>query len=525
MEEKLALRLFGHPELRCGDTPIAIGRRHVLALLAILAETARPLPRGRVAGMLWPETDEATVRARLRRLMHRLSAAVGRDAIVTAGETIGLDPDIAVDSRDFLALAEAGLRMRDSGALHRAAELHGAPFLDGFELPHAQGFSDWVLARRAEFERLQARVLRTLAEVDAQAGDCDAAIAAASRLLALDPFREQSHRLLMRLHAQAGHADRLEAAFRHCVQILTNELGVAPSPETRSEYARLRGAVTAPDPFPPAIRFAAVEDGSVAYSIFGTGAPLVVVPGFVSHIEMAWEEQRSADFLKRLAEIYQVIIFDRRGLGLSERLGVRPSIDSAVSDIRTILDHAGIARASILGASEGGPIALRLAAEAPERVASLILYGTLARGSWAPDYPFALKPAALETWRAQLMAEWGKPASIEVFAPGAAHEPALRAWWARLLRQAATPVSIGQVLRALAETDVRTLLPRITAKTLVLHRRGDRAVRFGAGEHLAGHLPHATFVPLEGEDHFWWLGEQDALFGAIRRHAADPASR
>ena len=118
------------------------------------------------------------------------------------------------------------------------------------------------------------------------------------------------------------------------------------------------------------------------------------------------------------------------------------------------------------------------------------------------------------------MAEWGKPASIEVFAPSAAHEPALRAWWARLLRQAATPVSIGEVLRALAETDVRALLPRVRAQALVLHRRGDLAVRFGAGEHLARNLPRATFVPLEGDDHFWWLGEQDALFDAIRRHAA-----
>jgi len=525
MQEKLALRLFGHPELRSGDKPLAIGRRHILALVTILAETARPLPRGRVAEMLWPQIDEATVRARLRRLIHRLSEAVGREAIVTAGETIGLDPQIEIDSRAFLALAEAGLRTRAAETLRRAAALHGAPFLDGFELPHAEGFSDWVLARRAELERLQARVLREFAEVSAQAGDVDAAIAAASRLLALDPFREQSHRLLMRLHAQAGHADHLETAYRHCVQVLADELGVAPARETQSEYARLRGAVTAPHPFPPAINFAAGEGGSVAYSIFGKGPPLVVVPGFVAHIEMAWEEQRSADFLKRLAEIYQVIIFDRRGLGLSERLGVRPSIDSAVSDIHAILDHAGIARASIFGASEGGPIALRLAAEAPGRVASLILYGTLARGSWAEDYPFALKPAALETWRTQLMAEWGKPASIEVFAPGAAHEPALRAWWARLLRQAATPVSIGQVLRALAETDVRALLPRVTVKALVLHRRGDRAVRFGAGEHLARHLPHATFVPLEGEDHFWWLGEQDALFGAIRHHAADPATR
>ena len=256
--------------------------------------------------------------------MHRLSEAVARDAIVTAGETIGLDPDIAVDSRDFLALAEAGLRTRDADTLRRAAQLYGAPFLDGFELPHAEGFSDWVLARRAEIEHLQARVLRALAEVDAQAGDCDAAVAAASRLLALDPFREQSHRLLMRLHAQAGHADRLEAAFRHCVQVLSDELGVAPSRETQSEYARLRGAVTAPDSFPPEIRFAAVDSGSVAYSIFGQGSPLVVVPGFVAHVEMVWEEQRSADFLRRLAGIYQVIIFDRRGLGLSERLGGAP---------------------------------------------------------------------------------------------------------------------------------------------------------------------------------------------------------
>jgi pimeloyl-ACP methyl ester carboxylesterase len=94
-----------------------------------------------------------------------------------------------------------------------------------------------------------------------------------------------------------------------------------------------------------------------------------------------------------------------------------------------------------------------------------------------------------------------------------------------MLRQAATPASIGQVLRALAETDVRALLAQVTAKALVLHRRGDRAVRFAAGEHLARHLPHATFVPLEGEDHFWWLGDQDALFAAIRRHAADAAAR
>ena len=524
---QLSLRLFGHPEIRSGGQPLAIGRRHVLALVTILAETGRPLPRSRVADMLWPDADEATVRARLRRLIHRLAETVGRNAIRSAGETIWLDPHADIDSRAFTERAEQGLRTRDIVALRDAANLYGAPFLDGFDLADAPDFSDWILARRAELERLQARVLRALSEACAEAGQHDAAVDAAIQLLALDPLRESSHRRVMRLHAQARQTDAFEAAYRRCAKVLDSELGVVPSKETQSEYARLRSMIGAEPPgipIPPAVRFAAVEGGSVAYSIFGKGPPLVMVPGFVAHIEMAWEDQRSADFLRRLAKTYQVIIFDRRGLGLSERLGVRPSVDTAVTDIRAILDHAGIARASIFGASEGGPIAIRLAAETPQRVESLILYGTMARGSWAEDYPFALKPEALDTWRAQLIAEWGKPASIEVFAPSAAHEPAFRAWWARLLRQAATPASINQVLRAMAETDVRPLLPRLRTRALVLHRRGDRAVRFGAGEHLAQSLPGATFIPLEGEDHWWWLGDQESMFDAITAHAAAAAS-
>jgi DNA-binding SARP family transcriptional activator/pimeloyl-ACP methyl ester carboxylesterase len=514
----LSLRLFGYPELRADGSPLPIGRRHVLALITILAETGRALPRARIADMLWPDTDEPTVRARLRRLVHRVGEAIDGDLIRTSGDALALPAEaIEVDSLRFVALAEAGLDSREIVALEAAAALQQAPFLDGFELADAPGFADWVLARRAELERLQMRVLRALAEALRDTGEHERAAGAASRLLTLDPFRESSHRLLMRVQAEAGAHEAVEAAYRACVKLLADELGTKPSAETEAEYRRLKNAPAGPAPVQalPEIRFASADGGSVAYASIGRGPALVIIPGFVSHIEMAFEEPRLRAFITRLAESHQVLMFDRRGLGLSERLGIRPSVDTAVSDIRAILDEAGVAHAVLFGASEGGPIAIRFACESPGRAAGLVLFGTLARGSWSPDYPWALKRDALDVWRERLLADWGKPASIETFAPSAQHEPELRAWYARMLRLATTPASLGFILRALADTDIRDQLPRVRVPTIVLHRRGDQAVRFGAGEHLARHIPGARFVPLEGADHWWFIGDQQPVMDAI----------
>jgi len=517
-DRDISLRLLGHPEVRVDGRALAIGRRHMLALLAILAEAGAAVSRRRLGEMLWPETDEATVRARLRRVVHRIGGTIGRRAIKASGDTIALDRNrITVDSRRYVTLAEDALRRSDGDALEDAARLYAGPFLDAFELPDSPDFDDWIIARRSELERLQMRVLRELAEAAASKWQIDRALAAALRLLALDPFRESSHRLVMRLHARAGDGIALEASYAECVRVLDAELGTKPSAETQEEYRRLRQAPAAPrTALPqPAVQFAAVEGGSVAYISIGSGPALVIVPGFVSHIDLIWDEPRLCTFLSRLAETNRVICFDRRGLGTSERLGTRPSVDSAVSDIRAILDHAGIARSVLFGASEGGLISIRLASESPERVAGLVLFDALARGAWAPDYPWALKPDALQRWCAKLAQGWGTPASIEVFAPSACREPELRAWWARLLRQAATPKSIEQVLDALGASDVRDLLPRLRVPTTVLHRREDRAVLFGAGEHLARNIPGAEFIPLDGADHWWWIGDQEATIKAI----------
>jgi DNA-binding SARP family transcriptional activator/pimeloyl-ACP methyl ester carboxylesterase len=514
----ISLRLLGHPDVSSDGASLPIGRRHLLALLAVLAEAGAPVPRGRLGEMLWPETDEETVRARLRRVMHRLGEALGRAVLRSSGDTVALDPaHITVDSRRFATLAEDALRRADGDALEDAARLYGGPFLDGFELPGSPDFDDWIVARRSELDRLQTRVLRELAQKAAAKGQVDLALAAALRLLALDPFRESSHRLVMRLHAQAGDRGALEAAYAECVRVLDAELGTKPSAETEEEYRRLsrmqaepRGARAQ-----PTVQFADADGGSVAYVSFGAGPPVLIVPGFVSHIEMLWEEPRLSAFVMRMARTNQVICFDRRGLGISERLGIQPSVDNAVSDIGAILDHAGVKRAVLFGASEGGLMSMRFASESPDRVHGLVLFDTLARGGWAPDYPWALRPEALDRWRAILVKGWGTPASIETFAPSACREPELRAWWARTLRQAATPKSIEQVLSALGASDVRALLPHLRVRTTVLHRRDDRAVLFGAGEHLARNIPGARFVPLDGADHWWWIGDQEPIFEAI----------
>jgi pimeloyl-ACP methyl ester carboxylesterase len=171
----------------------------------------------------------------------------------------------------------------------------------------------------------------------------------------------------------------------------------------------------------------------------------------------------------------------------------------------------------LFGASECGPACIKFAVDQSRLVAGLILFGSLAKGCWAPDYPYALQAGQYDAWRQQLVAEWGGPAGIETFAPSLAREPQARAWWAGLLRAASSPGSIWAVLKALRDTDVRHLLPRVSVPTLVLHRRNDRAVRFAAGRDMAGQITGAQFVELDGNDHWFFAGAQQPLLEAIKR--------
>jgi DNA-binding SARP family transcriptional activator len=517
---KIAIRLLGYPNVSVSERPVSVRLKHILALIAILAEAQGPVARTKLAGLLWPDVDEETARARLRRLMHKLAQIIGESVLSVEGESVTLALDkVSVDSRTFRKLAEHGLSNGGFEELRQAVRLHENVFLSGFELASSQEFEDWTSGVRMELERLQLRALRILAEQDLDCGNWERALAAAEQLVALDPLKETSHCLVFRTLRGAGDLSALERAYRSCVETLHRELGVGPSEETEAVYRSLvspkkTGAITVDIAAPP-VRFAQTPSGSIAYAVVGEGAPVVIIPGFISHIEIAWEEPRLRAFLTRLSHTNQVIMFDRRGLGLSERVGITPTIEAGASDIEAILDAERIKRAVLFGASEGGPIAIRLAVSKPERVAGLVLFGTLACGSWREDYPWALKEETFRGWSKYVLSTWGAAMAIEAFAPSVAMHKASEAWWARTLRTAATPAAAAEVLNAFFRIDVRKDLPHVHAPTVVLHRRGDLIVRFGAGEHLARNILGARLVAMEGVDHWWWIGDCEPILNAI----------
>jgi pimeloyl-ACP methyl ester carboxylesterase len=256
----------------------------------------------------------------------------------------------------------------------------------------------------------------------------------------------------------------------------------------------------------------------LAYQTYGTGElDILIMPGFVSHVERLWEHPSCRTFLVSLMALGRLIIFDRRGIGLSDRVGSAPSVDVTAEDIGTVLRAAQSRRVVLFGASEGGPACVKFAVDEPRLVAGLILFGALAKGCWAPDYPHALQASQYDTWHQQLVAEWGGPAGIETFGPSLSKDPQARAWWAGLLRSASSPGDIWAVLKSLRDTDVRHLLPRVSVPTLMLHRRDDRAVLVAAGREMASQINGAQFVELDGNDHWFFAGAQQPVLEPIKR--------
>jgi pimeloyl-ACP methyl ester carboxylesterase len=207
---------------------------------------------------------------------------------------------------------------------------------------------------------------------------------------------------------------------------------------TRDPDRRARGgreAMTIPE-----IRYAKSGDVHVAYQVAGDGPrDLVLVPGWVSHLEYEWEEPRFSRFLRRLASFSRLILLDRRGTGLSDRVSALPSLEQRMDDVRAVMDAAESSRAAILGISEGGPMTMMFAATYPERVSALVLCATFARLTRAPDYPFGVPPAVFEVFIQRMRESWGQGATVDGFAPTLAEDPQFRETWARMERSAVSP--------------------------------------------------------------------------------------
>ncbi len=262
----------------------------------------------------------------------------------------------------------------------------------------------------------------------------------------------------------------------------------------------------------PTTHYAKSGDVNIAYQVVGDGGlDLLCVPGWISNVELMWEEPAQAHVLERLASFSRLILFDKRGTGLSDPVPLDrlPTLEERMDDVRAVLDAVGSERTAIFGFSEGGLMSVLFAASYPERTVALALYGIFAKRLWSADYPWAPRPDARQREIEELERTWSESMDLDQLAPS--EDAAFKRRLATYFRRSASPGAAVALLRMNSEIDVRHVLPTIQVPTLVLHRTGDQDVDVEEGRWIAARVPGATFVELPGDAHLAWAGDTDEM--------------
>jgi pimeloyl-ACP methyl ester carboxylesterase len=441
------------------------------------------------------------------------------------------DVDVDLVRFDGLVALAATLPLGD-----RAAARREALGLVRGELLADEPYAEWAMPLRELYAERHLQLLLDLGEDCVGAGAAALAVEYAQRVLDVQPARERAYRLLIAAHYAGGDQDQALQAYTSCRQVLDDEFGVRPLAETERVYLAVLHqspadvvlpvtgqAVTATAVAPPRppTRFARSGEATVAYQVLGDGpTDIVFAHAWFSHMEIGWEEPRYAAFLRRLATGRRLIIFDRRGMGMSDPAPPTVSVEERARDIGAVMDDAGSARAVVFGSCGSGPTAIALAAQAPERVSGLILFGTFARMLATDGYPHGWSRPFFEQYKAGLEQGWTTGRGVRRSVPTAGDDEALMEWLSRLLRLSATPATARAHMDHAATIDVRASLARICAPTLVLHRADDQWVRPENGRYLAEHIVGAEFVALDGADHWPWFGDAESVLHPVERFLA-----
>ena len=281
----------------------------------------------------------------------------------------------------------------------------------------------------------------------------------------------------------------------------------------------------------PETMYARSGDVNIAYQVIGD-APLdlVFVMGWVSHLEYFWREPSFARFLMRLASFSRLILFDKRGTGLSDRVPIHqlPTLEQRMDDVRAVMDAVGSERAALCGVSEGGPMCSLFAATYPEKTLALVMIGTYAKRIRDEEYPWGPTAEQREQFFETMRKQWGGPVGIDERAPSAANDPQFRDWWSTYLRMGASPGAAVALTQMNAEIDVRNVLASIRVPSLVIHRTEDQCLKVEEGRFVADRIPGAKFVELPGHDHLPFVGDQDAILDEMEefltgvRHTLEP---
>ena len=278
----------------------------------------------------------------------------------------------------------------------------------------------------------------------------------------------------------------------------------------------------------PETQYAKSGDVHIAYQVLGNGRlDLVLVLGFVSHLEYAWEEPSFVRYLERLASFSRLILFDKRGTGMSDRVAVA-TLEERMDDVRAVMDAVGVERAALYGVSEGGPMSLLFAATYPRRVQALVLQGAFVKRLGSPDYPWGATQEERQAYLNEIEQQWAGNADLSIVSPSRAGDQRFRNWFTTYRRMAASPGAAQAIARMNTEIDVRHVVPAIRVPTLVIHSAGDRDVSVENGRYLARRLPSAKYIEIDSVDHFPMGSQAEVILDEIEefltgaRHAPDP---
>ncbi len=275
----------------------------------------------------------------------------------------------------------------------------------------------------------------------------------------------------------------------------------------------------------PEIRYAKTADGThIAYLMLGSGPGDLLVPEpFTSNLEFLWHIHPWARFMERLASFARVIVFDPRGVGLSDQVSEEqvPPLESRMADVLTVMDSVGSERAALFGFDDTGPLVALTAATYPERTMALILYNSFASGLRSPGYPMSWTEEQWESWISDIDHRWGEQSyaddHLRLVAPSLSADEPLRRTWGSWLRLGASPAAAMAISRWERDTDIRHVLPAIHVPALVLHRKGDHVNSLEEGRYLADNITGARFIELDGEDHVPFAGDVEGLLGEVER--------
>jgi DNA-binding SARP family transcriptional activator/pimeloyl-ACP methyl ester carboxylesterase len=504
--DRVEIRVLGGFEVSVDGRRVPAGawqQRRACELVKLLALAPRHrLHREQIIDALWPDLPPDAGAANLRKAAHHARAALGwKEAVVLRQGQVSLWPDaeLVVDVERFETEGKLALR---AGAADACAAVAGR--YPGELLPD-QRYEDWAGERRGDVRALYLQLLR-------RAGLWE-------QVVAEEPTDEPAHRALMRMYADAGNRSAAVEQY-HRLGVAVAGLGLQPTEETQALYREVRDASPAASPI------AYVETGgvNVAYQVVEGGpADVLMIPGWISHLALDWEEPYWVRWCERMTAFAKLLRFDKRGTGLSDRpAGVQP-LQDRMEDAHAVLNAVSLERVHVLGWSEGGPLAILLAATHPERVLSLVLYGTQACFRREPDYPWGFTEEQRDSFSAEVARVWGGLAFASGFAPSGDDRFARR--WAAYQRAGASPSTAAELNRMNLSIDVRSLLREIQVPVLVLNRRGDPIGPPDAGRYIAEHVEAARFVELEGNDHILWLGDTEALCAEIERFVLDVEAR